>query len=236
MQVIPVIDLLNGQVVHAQQGKRDSYSAIQSSLVPSAKPHAVIDAMLDYYPFQTIYIADLNSIQQKVIEPQHYALINALCKQYPSVTFWVDAGASNNIDFEKWAQLAIKPILGTENFTCFDDYARITRQADVLEIVSLDFINSIFMGDQQILSQSALWPETVIAMTLDYVGANNGPNWETLREIKSLNQHSNIVAAGGVRHLDDLYELKAMGVNYALIATALHQKRLSPQEIAAIQK
>lgn len=236
MQVIPVIDLLNGQVVHAQQGKRDTYSAIQSALVSSAEPRAVIDAMLDYYPFQTIYIADLNSIQQKAIEPQHYALINALCKQHPSVSFWLDAGAINSMHFEKWSQLMVKPVLGTENFTDFSDYARLMQQADAPDIMSLDFINGDFMGNHEILSQSSLWPETVIAMTLDHVGAKKGPNWEQLRAIKTLNQHSKIVAAGGVRKIDDLIALKAMELDAALIATALHQKNLSAQEIAEIQK
>lgn len=234
MQVIPVIDLLNGQVAHAQQGKRDSYRPIQSPLVSSAVPHAVIDAMLDYYPFQTIYIADLNSIQQKIIEPQHYALIKALCKQYPSVNFWVDAGADNSESFDKWSELTVKTILGSENFTSFGDYAAIMQQANSPGILSLDFINGAFVGHQQIYAQTALWPDTVITMTLDHVGTNNGPHWQKLHEIKAYNQHSNIVAAGGVRQIDDLKQLKAMGIDGVLIATALHQKQLSPADITLL--
>lgn len=234
MQVIPVIDLLNSQVVHAQQGKRDTYRPIQSPLVSSSDPGAVIESMLDYYPFNTLYIADLNSIQQKAIEPQHYALIKALCKRYPTVTFWVDAGAVNSSCFSQWSRLPVKPVIGSENVTRFSDYAPLMQQTDAPGILSLDFMNDSFIGDHQILSQSRLWPETVIAMTLDNVGASNGPNWQKLRQINALNKHSKLIAAGGVRQIDDLTQLKTVGVDGVLIATALHQQKISPQEIAEL--
>lgn len=234
MQVIPVIDLLNGQVVYAQQGKRNTYRPIQSPLTSSSAPHNVIEAMLDYYAFETIYIADLNSIQQKMIEPQHYALIKALCKNYPSVTFWLDAGANTNQCFDQWSQLDVKPILGSENFTTYSDYAAIMQQTEAPEILSLDFINGTFMGAQEIYANASLWPESVIVMTLDQVGTNSGPHWQKLQEVKARNLHSNIVAAGGVKQIDDLKQLKATGIQGALIATALHHKQISVEGIAQL--
>lgn len=236
MQVIPVIDLLNNQVVYAQRGKRDTYQPIESPLVSSAEPYAVVEAMLDYYPFEALYIADLTSIQQKTIESRHYALIETLCKRYPFLSLWVDAGAVIKQDIQRWLNLPIRPVLGSENFKQFDDYEKVMRSASAPDIISLDFINEKFMGDVQILEQVDLWPATVITMTLDNVGADNGPNWNMLKKIRATNQQSNVIAAGGIKNAEDLMQLKQQKVDGALIATALHQKRISAQEIASLKK
>jgi len=41
MFIIPVIDLLNGKVVHAKYGNRAQYQPLQSPLVDSCEPLAV---------------------------------------------------------------------------------------------------------------------------------------------------------------------------------------------------
>lgn len=236
MQVIPVIDLLNNQVVHAQQGKRATYQPIKSPLVSSADPNAVIDAMLGYYPFKTIYIADLNSIRQKGIESQHYALIETLCKRYSEVTFWVDAGTAKPKEISQWYALPIQAIVSSENFSNVKAFAQVMNSPQQPSIISLDFLNDRFLGDPLILENTELWPDNVITMTLDNVGASNGPNWDKLQQIKTMNKQANLIAAGGVRDINDLRQLKQMDVDAVLIATALHHKRISAKEITNLNK
>ncbi|MEW8382346.1 MAG: nickel transporter, partial [Candidatus Thiodiazotropha taylori] len=62
MKLIPVIDLMNGIVVRAIRGQRQSYLPSSTPLCQSSQPEAVISALLSLYPFDTLYIADLDAI------------------------------------------------------------------------------------------------------------------------------------------------------------------------------
>ena len=75
MEIIPVIDLMAGHVVHARFGNRQHYQPIQSLLCNSSKPVDIIQALLELYPFKTIYIADIDAIQGP---DNHFELVVAL--------------------------------------------------------------------------------------------------------------------------------------------------------------
>ena len=55
MKIIPVIDLKDGVVVHAQQGMRENYQPIKTDLCPSSDIYNVINAFLAIYHFDTIF-------------------------------------------------------------------------------------------------------------------------------------------------------------------------------------
>ena len=71
-------------------------------------------------------------------------------------------------------------------------------------------------------------------MTLARVGSGAGPDLERLSAIRSIAQDREIYAAGGVRDTVDLKALKAAGVSGALIATALHERRIVRADLEAI--
>jgi phosphoribosylformimino-5-aminoimidazole carboxamide ribotide isomerase len=73
-------------------------------------------------------------------------------------------------------------------------------------------------------------------MTLANVGTNQGVNTIQINEVLLLAKDHNIFAAGGVRNMDDLIKLKDMGVHGALIATALHQKQFTYQQLDSLCK
>ena len=89
MQIIPVIDLMRGQVVHAKRGNRKHYQTLQSTLCSSHHPLAVVAALLKLYPFNTIYIADLDAILGL---SDHTEIIKQISRAYPAVNFWLDCG------------------------------------------------------------------------------------------------------------------------------------------------
>ena len=62
MKLIPAIDLKNNKVVTAMQGKKRNYSEISKKLSPSSDPLAFIQYLLSIHHFNTIYLADLDSI------------------------------------------------------------------------------------------------------------------------------------------------------------------------------
>ncbi|MEM4733246.1 MAG: HisA/HisF-related TIM barrel protein, partial [Candidatus Bathyarchaeia archaeon] len=61
VKVIPVIDILNGQVVHAVRGKRKEYQPLRSRICHSTNPLDVA-ATFKAIGFNELYIADLDAI------------------------------------------------------------------------------------------------------------------------------------------------------------------------------
>ncbi len=228
MQIIPVIDIMNGLAVHARQGNRQCYQPVQSMLCDSSEPNVVIDGFLALHPFTTIYIADLNLLSANGDNTQ---LITCLLKQYPNIQFWIDQGVLYKDDHQfphNWKQ-----VIGTESLTD-SIYARVvSNQTDL--ILSLDFSESL-IGSNQILNNPNQWPQQVIVMTLSKVGTNAGPDWARLEKIQQLAIHSQIIAAGGIRDADDLKRLSEMGIHNALLASSLHTGQFSADAIQMLSE
>ena len=247
MQIIPVIDLLNGIVVHAKKGERHRYQAITSALTPSSEPLAIVAALLALYPFQQLYIADLNAIQKlgnthDCTQSNNFDVIASIAQRYPNLTLWVDAGISNLAEVDLWSQLnllsqtSVKLILGSENFANIEQYLSIYHVISEQTILSLDFMPAGYQGPQALLESTAYWPQEVIIMSLAHVGANQGVNLQLLTQTKAKAGDFNLYAAGGVRDIADLNTLKSLGIHGALIATALHSKQLTQQQLSLLQQ
>jgi phosphoribosylformimino-5-aminoimidazole carboxamide ribotide isomerase len=234
MQIIPVIDLLNGVVVHAKKGERQHYQPIQSLLTASSKPLDIVAALLEIYPFTQLYIADLNAIQKtEGAYNTNYQVVEAIAQRYPTLTLWVDAGISNDQELSVWQQLNVNLVIGSENFKCIDNYCSLNCHEKNF-ILSLDFMPHGYQGPVELLTSNEHWPQDVIVMSLANVGTNQGANTALLGEILNRAKGFNVYAAGGIRGADDLAILKEMGVHGALIATSLHQKKISTKTIESL--
>jgi len=236
LKVIPVIDVLNGVVVHAKKGERATYQAIQSQLTQSSKPLDIVAALLDLYPFQQLYIADLNAIQKlDAGYANNYNVITTIKKRYPTLELWVDAGISNKQEFSLWQALDIRLIIGSENFSQLSHFTSLNIQ-EKNYILSLDFMSQGYQGPIELLVNTELWPQDVIVMSLNNVGENRGVNIDLMRKTKLCAKDFNLIAAGGVRDIGDLILLKEMDVNASLLATALHQKQISTEQLESINR
>jgi phosphoribosylformimino-5-aminoimidazole carboxamide ribotide isomerase len=236
MQIIPVIDLLNGVIVHAKRGQRAAYQPIQSQLTASSAPLDIVAALLALYPFTQLYIADLNAIQKLGdIYSTNYAVVEAIVQRFPALELWVDAGISNNTELAIWQKLNTRLIIGSENFASIGNYCALNHKTNNF-ILSLDFFVQGYQGPAELLTNTEYWPQDVIVMSLANVGANQGVNEALMHEILQRaaikSSGNNVYAAGGVRGFDDLTLLKKMGVGGALIATALHQNQISILQLA----
>jgi phosphoribosylformimino-5-aminoimidazole carboxamide ribotide isomerase len=223
MRLIPVIDLKDGVVVHAQRGQRASYQPINSPLSPSANVYDVIEAFLQLADFGIIYVADLNAITQ---QGDNQTLIHEVLRRYPSITFWLDAGyQSPSLAFAEVSNY--RPVLGSE--CCTAQQFAATKNA----LLSLDFsADDEPLGEARLFADSSLWSEQVILMTLARVGSNTGVDSEKLRFYQQTYPQIEFIAAGGVRNIADLQQLKAIGINSVLVASALHTKAISKADIA----
>lgn len=232
MHIIPVIDLLNGVVVHAKQGQRHQYQPIQSALTASAKPLDIVKAFNDIYPFDTLYIADLNAIQRLPDTVHHRATIDSILNAFPALTIWLDSGIQHIRDV--YTLPGIKAVVGTENVQNIDDYFAMKQALGGDMVLSLDFMPNGYQGPTALIEHNHAWPQSVIVMTLNQVGAQAGVDTTTLDQMLDLASGQHIYAAGGVRHLQDLQQLKAMHVHGALIASALHHKQITSTDLHAL--
>jgi phosphoribosylformimino-5-aminoimidazole carboxamide ribotide isomerase len=228
MEIIPVIDLKSGQVVHARAGERHSYRPVQTPLSDSSAPEAVLAGVLGVFPFRRLYIADLDAI---LGEGTHDAVLPALASRYPQLEFWVDNGVADHAGATAWLGLGLgKLVIGSESQTGTELVAALRR--DPRTVLSLDFRADTFLGPPELLNTPALWPERLIVMSLARVGAGQGPDFDRLASIVRRASGRRVYAAGGVRNAADLRTLRETGCAGALVASALHGGQITKTDIA----
>jgi phosphoribosylformimino-5-aminoimidazole carboxamide ribotide isomerase len=226
VKIIPVIDLKDGVVVHARQGERDYYQPMRSSLCWSSNIHDVIQAYLSLYAFDTFYIADLDALTG---QDNHDALINEVLTAFPQTVFWVDKGYRVYSEAETYLA-NYRSVLGSESYC--DDVVTELKAFDGRFVLSLDYKGDDGLGAQCLFDDAEFWPEDIVIMTLARVGGVSGPDFEKLKWFCQRYPNKNFIAAGGVRDINDLIELQNCGIQYALVASALHSGRLSAKNIA----
>ncbi len=145
MEIIPVIDVLGGKVVHARGGIRSQYALLQSVLTSHYDPLQVIVDLLAWQTFSTIYIADLDAILD---HQQNIALYKSLIEHFPQVTFLLDSAINSKIHWQQFLSYPnIKPVIGSE--TLIDISWLSDSDVRQKSILSLDFQHGQFLGQQQ---------------------------------------------------------------------------------------
>lgn len=237
MKVIPVIDLLGGRVVHAKKGERNHYKPIQSLLTPSSDPLDIVAALLEVYPFKQLYIADLDAIQKTGIAKSiNYNVIATIKQRYHELELWIDAGIQSPQALDIWHLSGVKIILGSENYPSVNNFLSVQTLLQNNFILSLDFFSDGFRGPSELIESSQHWPENVIVMTLENVGANQGVNTHILEKVRRLSPATKLFAAGGVRNQSDFTSLQKLNIQGALLASSLHQRQITKREIDEINK
>ena len=232
MDIVPVIDLKGGQVVHARAGDRRSYMPIRTQLVSNAAPLSVVTGLMNLHPFRRLYVADLDAIAQA---GDHAADIERASAAFPNLELWVDNGLSDPAACQSWIQShRHRLVLGSEcQFDPELPTALLDRFGPDRLALSLDFRGTRFLGPTTLLTNSDRWPQTTIAMTLSRVGQQIGPDVDFLRSLKQQAPAKSIYGAGGVRGTADLHALRGAGAEGVLVASALHDGRIGTDDLRA---
>jgi phosphoribosylformimino-5-aminoimidazole carboxamide ribotide isomerase len=230
MEIIPVLDLKGGVVVHARMGLRNAYRPIETPLSPNSRPIDVARGLLSIYPFTSIYVADLDAIEGK---GDNDAVLIELRLAFPHLALWVDKGLADLTRAERWLGAGLGHlILGSETQSTGGLVQHFCQDDRV--ILSLDYRGDAFVGPSALLNNICSWPSKVIVMTLARVGSATGPDMDRLTEIKAMAADKRIFAAGGVRNADDLAALAQAGIAGALVATSLHNGTVTGAQIARL--
>jgi phosphoribosylformimino-5-aminoimidazole carboxamide ribotide isomerase len=217
VEIIPVIDVMAGQVVHALRGQRQAYQPIKSPLSPDPSPVSVVRGLLKLGNFKTVYVADLDALMG--ISPQ-MAVIEHLAATFPHLHFWMDRGLPSMGRKTDSTCEQVVSVIGSESMTekTLEGLALTGRPY----ILSLDFRDGQLVGPLSILKTVDLWPGRVILMNLSRVGSFDGPDFSQAAHFIEQYPAHHFVAAGGIRHAQDLDDLLEIGVAAVLVASAFH--------------
>ena len=242
MNLIPVIDLMQGQVVRAVRGNRHAYQPIVSKLCASSDPLTVARILCEHCATRQLYVADLDALLGR---PAQAALLRTLLQCLPELELWLDAGFAGaaaadalRADLGTAAERVV-PVFGSESLVSRSElercFARAVRRAhtgrpdpaaNTDPVLSLDRRNGQRLDAAGCWDAPQWWPQRVIVMTLERVGANAGPDLDTLRGVQLKSPSTFFVGAGGVRDESDLAQAADAGAGAWLVASALHDARL----------
>jgi uncharacterized protein related to proFAR isomerase len=223
MLVVPVIDLMQGQVVRARRGDRAAYRPVSSTLCAGSDPVVVARALCGACAATCLYGADLDALEGGAVQwPTWRAVLQAL----PALALWLDAGfADADAATQLQAHLPIAaarrvvPVFGSESL-------RSTQPLAPPHILSLDRRDGRRLDAAGWWDAPQRWPQRVIAMTLERVGADTGPDLATLRALRQRAPQAQLIGSGGIRDGADLRRAAAAGAHAWLVASALHDGRL----------
>jgi phosphoribosylformimino-5-aminoimidazole carboxamide ribotide isomerase len=252
MRVIGVIDLMGGRAVHAIGGTRDKYAPVQASAGDPIHGDAVTLARLlvERFGLTELYAADLDAILGGQPQDETIRAISAIAP------IWVDAGVSTTRDARHLLDLGVsRVIVGLETLHSYDALERTCAEVGADRIAfSLDLREGVpitsrdrsrfarpdsaaTIGESPIAiaaRAAALGIKAIIVLDLARVGVRAGLDLNLFALVRKAAPDVMLLAGGGVRGVDDLLRLADAGCDGALVATALHDGRLTAKDIASL--
>lgn len=232
-RIIPVIDVMGGQVVRAVGGQRDTYAVWRSPLAGSSDPRVVARRLLEASGSDTLYVADLDLLHRGVSDWDRRFL-----SELPAITI-LDSGGLN----EGPGQERVRETVALE--------VEANTPASVREMLrrhraALPPVFSVDLRDGQLLGPWEAWGirgpsdvlglvgrvrdlgfRTVTLLDVAHVGAGRGPGTAGLcKAVREAFPEIELLTGGGVRGWDDVRRLEDAGADGVLVASALHDGTL----------
>ncbi|WP_271401055.1 1-(5-phosphoribosyl)-5-[(5-phosphoribosylamino)methylideneamino]imidazole-4-carboxamide isomerase [Salinicoccus roseus] len=224
MNIIPAIDIIEGQNVRLTQGDYGKKTAMKRT------PEEAIAFYSSFEQVARIHIVDLmGALKQGA---QETTVIQKL-KEKTDLPLQIGGGLRETETIEQYDAIGIDYfILGT----------RAIMDLDWLETVVSRFPGRIFVGvdarendiyvngwtensgitiDDYLKKIELLDIAGIIYTDINKDGMNQGPNFENTQRINGLTRHA-VIASGGVRSKDDLDRLETMGITQAIVGKASH--------------
>jgi phosphoribosylformimino-5-aminoimidazole carboxamide ribotide isomerase len=232
-RILFVLDVFNRTVVHAQGGNRREYKPIHfsSRICDSSDAIRIVDTVKP----REVYIADLNLLEDIGKREKNFEVIQEVARRAKTM---VDAGITSLSETEDILEIVPTIVLGTE-----------TASIETIEEVSVNHpgraVVSIDKKYGRILTKDPAMPDDpfeivkilnrfdlqdIIILDLDRVGTTSGVDSQFLSKIASMSEH-NVLLGGGVRNIEDIETLEKIGLEGALVATALHNGSLPLEKV-----
>lgn len=244
MEVIPAIDLLNGQCVRLYQGDFSKVTVYSTDPVELARRYR--DAGL-----QRLHVVDLDGAQTG--SPQNMELIAAMAAE---VGLAVQAGGgirdlkrARDLRAAGAGRVVVGSVaaeapetalewlddLGAEHLVLAFD-VRITAEADPV-VLTRGWVRDSGTSLWSLLDRfCARGARHFLCTDIARDGTLNGPNAELYRECFRRFPAASVIASGGVSSLSDLHQLAQTGAAAVVTGKALLDGRLSLEEIRSFSR
>jgi HisA/HisF family protein len=233
MRVVPVLDLKGGVVVHARRGQRDQYAPLRSPLVEGCDPVEVARALCAICRTRTLYVADLDALTGEPVDETALRALGAVAEP------WVDAGAITDEEAASVARAGVaRNVIGTESIGPGFLPKRTSHAPNPSIVLSVDLREGrLISRDPELAGRdpaaavplaTALGVRELLVIDLARVGSGAGPPLDAVAQLADALPGVAIYAGGGVRDDQDLRALESAGATGALLATALHEGRVTP--------
>ncbi|MBY9020378.1 MAG: hypothetical protein KGD67_04915 [Candidatus Lokiarchaeota archaeon] len=237
-RIIPVIDILNSQAVHAIKGEREKYKPLKSVLLNDSNPIQIALKLKNDYFFNDFYIADLDAILQG--NPNITILSKILA--IPGVEIMIDPGIKTKKGAEKYFNLNLKSlVLGLETLGNLNVITECLKLFDTKNIiVSIDMYNEVIKTNiNEIKNQDVLkiigkiedlGVTNIILLDLFKIGQKMGGIPALYLKVRDI-FNGEIFVGGGIKDIQDIKDYKSNRFSGVMIGTALHDGSLKIEEL-----
>jgi phosphoribosylformimino-5-aminoimidazole carboxamide ribotide isomerase len=243
-QLIPVLDVQSGRAVHAVAGLRAHYQPVQSRLHAGSNPLDLARAFRRTLGRDTLYLADLDAIAGA---PPNLDLARQLCAL--GLHLWLDLGLTGPDSINPLLDLEATFVAGLETVAGPRELETMVHKAGASRVIlSID----LDRGRPRI-AQPAAWhvhsPLEIARIAIDHglrrllvldlarVGLGGGlGTLDLIEQVREIDPEIELALGGGIHSIDQVIEARARGASAVLVASALHDGRIGPDQIARLNR
>ncbi|CAM4194438.1 1-(5-phosphoribosyl)-5-[(5-phosphoribosylamino)methylideneamino]imidazole-4-carboxamide isomerase [Lacicoccus alkaliphilus] len=224
MNIIPAVDIIDGQNVRLTQGDYDQKTAMKRT------PEEAVQFYSTFEQVGRIHIVDLmGALKQNALETTIISKLKTLTDR----PLQIGGGLRSIETIEVYDGIGIDYfILGTRAIMDIDWLNEVTARYPNRVFVGVDAReNDIYVNgwtensnitiDDYLEQVEGLDLAGIIYTDINKDGMNQGPNFENTKRINDLTRHT-VIASGGVRNKEDLEKLESMGIENAIVGKASH--------------
>ena len=237
--IFPAIDLHNGQSVRLYQGDYDQVTLINNDPVAQAK-NILTNGV------NQLHLVDLDGA--KTGRPENQTIISDIRKNFDG---FLELGGG--IRDEKIAAMYLdlgidRIIIGSAAIKNPQFVKKLLKQyGEDRIVIGVDGMNGkvavngwleqsdVKMSDL-IKTMMADGAKSFIVTDVARDGTMQGPNFDLLLKLNQAIPSANLVASGGIRNVEDLNKLKALGIDDVIIGKALYEKNITLKDIVEVEQ
>lgn len=234
MRIIPAIDIIEGKCVRLTKGDYSTKIIYNEDPLEAAK-------MFENHGIQYLHLVDLDGARsQKIV---NYKVLEEIASK---TSLQIDFGgglksdADLKIAFESGATQITGGSIAVKDPELFETWIRNYGSEKI--ILGADVNNrKIAVSGWTEDSELELFPfvENYLQKGIQYVictdiskdGMLEGPSFDLYRELLEQFEDIKLIASGGISKMDDLYKLKELDCEAAIIGKAIYEGRISMKDL-----
>ena len=231
MQIIPAIDVLNGQVVRLLRGSFDDVTVYGDDPVAVGNSWVAQGASL-------VHLVDLEGARSGRPDRRLWERFAAA-----GIPFQVGGGIRDVVTARAALDSgAVRVVLGTAavwNPSVLSGIGRMTRVVAAVDIFQGDAVGEGWSGegrglDTVLAGLRASNVHRMLVTSISRDGTMEGPDLSLIQRVRSLAPEMAVIASGGIGSLSDLRVLTEAGCEAAIVGRAIYEKRFTLDEALAI--